>query len=159
MGGERVVIAETVERILVDNRHIEIVEVAKQGPPGPPHKSVVEDHAGGAFEPSQADNGKAKAFLDTTEITLPGQHPRGFMFDAIRMTAGAVTFVAGAGATVRASRGRSRLADIYSRGTAQVVANADGETAEWLLSGDLEEALGSLLDFTDHDNSALIALF
>jgi hypothetical protein len=48
MDGERVVIAETVERILVDNTHevidleprlIEVVEVAKQGPIGPPGPS------------------------------------------------------------------------------------------------------------------------
>ena len=70
-------------------------------------------------------------------VTLPNDLPVGFSTTIVQMGAGAVTFVAGSGATLNSRGAVYATAGQYAVATAMVITNGNGTSAAWVLTGDL----------------------
>ena len=66
-------------------------------------------------------------------VTLPANFPVGACISFVQYGAGAVTFAAASGATI--PQGAAATGSQYTIAAAIVVANADGASAVWIVSG------------------------
>lgn len=95
--------------------------------------AVVEKKTVNAFTPAHSDNGKILLLSDATAVavTLRNDLPIGYAVRGVQYGAGAVTFSAQAGGTLR---GTAATTAQYSGLTAVVIdQGADGKSAEWLV--------------------------
>ena len=69
--------------------------------------------------------------------TLPKAFPVGWWCMVSQVNAGQATFLPELGATVQALGGTARTAGQWARVWVEVVGNADGQSAVWLVSGDV----------------------
>lgn len=72
-----------------------------------------------------------------TTCALPASAPKGTWFKLTQMGAGAVTFSAGSGATLRSRGSKYKTAGQYAQMYGEVLNNSNGSSAEWVLAGDL----------------------
>jgi hypothetical protein len=69
-------------------------------------------------------------------VTLPANLPVGFNVRVLQTGAGAVTFTAAAGATVTNRQSYTKTAGAGAEVRLVVIANVDGASAQYILSGD-----------------------
>jgi hypothetical protein len=98
-----------------------------------------EQIAGTTYTLSNADNG---CILEATNasgcaFTFPATLNRGFNVGILRYGAGAVTWVAGSGATIRVPSSATAIAAQYGLASAYVRANTNGSNAEIVIAGNV----------------------
>lgn len=91
------------------------------------------------FIVTAAHNGRTLLMSSTANMTLrlPNNLPVGFRVGVIEDLTGRVTFTALAGATVSHRQGYTKTAGVDAVAAALVKRNANGTSAQWVLSGDL----------------------
>jgi hypothetical protein len=97
-------------------------------------KDVTDD-----YTPVAGDFGSLILFASATgkTITLSATLPEGWWCGLAQILAGQAIFVPGTGATVNSRAATDRTLDQYSRVWLEVVANSDGQSASYLVSGDV----------------------
>ncbi|HCB75405.1 MAG TPA: hypothetical protein DEP91_04410 [Sphingomonas bacterium] len=91
------------------------------------------------FTLTAAHNGKTLLMSSAANMTLrlPNNLPVGFRVGVIEDLTGRVTFTGLAGATVSHRQGYTKTAGVDAVAAALVKRNANGTSAQWVLSGDL----------------------
>jgi hypothetical protein len=110
------------------------------GDPGPLAAAVTTEDVGGTtYTLAAADLGKRKRTTNAAAVTvtLPSTMQQGFSTIWCQADAGVISFVAGTGATLNNRLGYSKTAGRWSEVALTVDANSDGNSAAWVLSGDV----------------------
>jgi hypothetical protein len=92
------------------------------------------------LEPGDLGVGLRSTPATAITLTLPNDMPEGFWSAGKQWADGKVSFVEGEGAYLTILDGGTRTRGKGSSWFAQVIRNVDGESAEWDVTGDLEEA-------------------
>ena len=111
-----------------------------QGAAGPLAADVTtEDIAASAYTVIAGDLGKRKRTINAggVTVTLPKTLEQGFSFLLCQAAAGQVTFSPAAGATLHSRASFTKTAGQWSEVSLTVDTNGDGNSAVWVLSGDV----------------------
>jgi len=97
-------------------------------------KEITDD-----YEPLSEDAGSLLLFTSATDktFTVSSGLTLGWWCGIAQLGAGRANFLPGVGATVNSRAASDRTLDQYSRVWLEVVNNADGQSASYLLSGDV----------------------
>jgi hypothetical protein len=112
-----------------------------QGAAGPLAATVAtDDVAAVAYTVIAADLGRVKRCINAAAVvvTLPNDLPQGFSALFRQAGAGQIAFSAAAGASLHNRNGFFRSAGQWAEMSLTVDANADGGSAAWVLSGDVD---------------------
>lgn len=105
----------------------------------PPQQADQNLQTGTTYTLASTDDGKVVDIANAGAITLtlPNSLAIGFSVLITQGGAGAILFSAAAGATIRQRQGFTHTAGQYAVASLYVRTNGGGNTAEWVLSGDL----------------------
>ncbi|MGO8269237.1 hypothetical protein ACC862_24045 [Rhizobium ruizarguesonis] len=116
-----------------------------EGPPGPPAEQDRHIQIGGAtgqlFIPAPSHIGTLRVLTSGGEVTveLRADLEEGYNVALMQGGDGNLVFAPGAGANLSSPDGLNRSRRRFSEVVAKVFSNPDGESAQWVLSGDLGE--------------------